>query len=153
MRLRLLLIKKTHLRIKISSKSIEFTDIFESQWLRDSNCVDFLIVVLKRDLNEEISNWTISYSKTSSLTSISDVEIEQSTSYVSSFECVEKRCVREDCRSLYQHDIEWTKIEKFSERLADESALTVHQLNTKSIAVELSTATYSQHEDENVRRQ
>ena len=37
--------------------------------------------------------------------------------------------------------------------IADESARTVHQTNIESIAVGLSKATHSQHEDENVKRQ
>ena len=37
--------------------------------------------------------------------------------------------------------------------IADESARTVHQTNIESIAVGLSKATHSQHENENVQRQ
>jgi hypothetical protein len=137
-------------------KSIESTDIFGSQWLRDPNCVGSSIAVLGRDLDEDISrwsNWTASHSKTPASTSTSDVEVEQSTSYASPSECAEERCVRGDCRPLDQHGIEWTEIDRSSGRLADGSARTVHQPNTEPISVGLSAATYSQHEDENVQRQ
>ena len=137
-------------------KNVEFIDIFESHWLRNSNCIDSSTVVLRKNLNEKNSrwsNWTIFHFKTLASTSISDVEIEQSNNFVSSLECVEERSVFENYRPLYQHDIEWMEIERFFEKSTDESIRTVHQLNIESIVVELSKAIYSQQKNENVQRQ
>ena len=140
-------------------KSIEPTDIFGSHWLRDPNCVGSSIAVLGKDLDEENNRWsnlTASQSKIPASTSTSNVEVEQSSSYASPSKCAEDRCVFGNCPPLYQHDVEWTEIERSSGRLADGSARIVHQPNTEPIAVglsELSKATYPQHEDENVQRQ
>ena len=147
--------KKRDINSQIS-KNVKFIDIFESLWLRNSNCIDFFIVVLKKYLdkkNNKWNNWTIFYFKISALTNTFDVEIKQSSNYAFLLKCVKERSVSKNYWSFYQHNIEWTKIKRFFEKLSDKLAQTVFQFNIESIIVELLKAIYSQQKNKNMQQQ